>query len=189
MLTTYYVWENLCNLPKVLQLLGIFTDFDSLFLLLQNSFLALVSSISFELKEWGFWASKIELEAILDLFFFRLKIEGLPWKLPSELSSAKTVLSTAKTVEVNFGVEGRQFSWLVQGNLLKGIVIWLVAARSVVQSPVRALDSNFSNNFSLFQLLHLFNFYKYCWPYIGYHLEFFFGYFYIEGVPKLLSLE
>ena len=35
-----------------------------------------------------------------------------------------------------------------QGNLLKGIVIWLVAARSVVQSPVRSLDGNFSNNFS-----------------------------------------
>ena len=91
----------------------IFDDFDSLFRLLQDSFLALVSSISFELEEWGFWASKIELEAILDLFFFRLKIDGLPWKLPSELSSAKTVLSTAKTVEVNFGVAGRQLSWLV----------------------------------------------------------------------------
>ena len=77
--------------------------------------MALVSCISFELEEWGFWASKIELDAILDLFFFRLKIDGLPWKLPSELSSAKleTVLSTAKTVEVNFGVVGRQFSWLV----------------------------------------------------------------------------
>jgi hypothetical protein len=45
-----------------------------------------------------------------------------------------------------------------QGNLLKGIVIWLVVARSVVQSPVRALDSTFSNTFSLFQLLQLFNF-------------------------------
>ena len=55
---------------------------------------------------------------------------------------------------------GFQPSTLKQGNLLKGIVIWLVAARSVVQSPVRALDSNFSNTFSLFQLLHLFNFYK-----------------------------
>ena len=34
-----------------------------------------------------------------------------------------------------------------QGNLLKGIVIWLVLARSVVQSLVRALGSNFSNTF------------------------------------------
>ena len=31
--------------------------------------------------------------------------------------------------------------------------IWLFEARSVVQRPVRALDSNFSNTFSLFQLL------------------------------------
>ena len=42
-----------------------------------------------------------------------------------------------------------------QGNLLKGIVIWLAVARSVVQSPVRTLDSNFSNTFSLFQLLQI----------------------------------
>ena len=35
-----------------------------------------------------------------------------------------------------------------QGNLLKGSFIWLVVARSVVQSPVRALDSNFSDTFS-----------------------------------------
>ena len=38
---------------------------------------------------------------------------------------------------------------LKQGNLWKGIVFWLVVARSVAQSPVRALDSNFSNTFSL----------------------------------------
>ena len=43
----------------------------------------------------------------------------------------------------------------MQGNLLKGIILWLDAAQSVVQSPVRALDSNFSNNFSLFQHLQL----------------------------------
>ena len=30
-----------------------------------------------------------------------------------------------------------------QGNLLKGIVIWLVTARSVVQSTVRPLDIKF----------------------------------------------
>jgi hypothetical protein len=42
-----------------------------------------------------------------------------------------------------------------QGNLLKGIVIWLVAAQSVVQSPVKAFDRNFSNTFSLFQLLQI----------------------------------
>ena len=34
-----------------------------------------------------------------------------------------------------------------QGNLLKGIVIWLVAAQPLVQSPLRALNSNFSNTF------------------------------------------
>ena len=48
-----------------------------------------------------------------------------------------------------------------QGNFLKGIVIWSVAARSVVQSPVRALDSNLSNTFFFistftpFQLLQI----------------------------------
>ena len=52
----------------------------------------------------------------------------------------------------------RAYLDLKQGNLLKGIVIWLVAAQSVVQSPVRALDNNFSNTFSL--PLHLFNFSK-----------------------------
>ena len=35
-----------------------------------------------------------------------------------------------------------------QGNLLKGIVIWLVLAQSGVQSPERVLDCNFSNIFS-----------------------------------------
>ena len=29
---------------------------------------------------------------------------------------------------------------------MEGIVIWLVAAQSVIQSPVWALDSNFSKN-------------------------------------------
>ena len=33
---------------------------------------------------------------------------------------------------------------------MEGIVIWLVAAQSVIQSPVWALDSNFRNTFSLF---------------------------------------
>ena len=42
-----------------------------------------------------------------------------------------------------------------QSNLLKGIVIWLVVAQSVIQSLVRALGSNFSNTFSLFQLLQI----------------------------------
>ena len=47
-----------------------------------------------------------------------------------------------------------------QGNLLKGIVIWLVAARSVVQSPARALEGNFNNTFFIstftpFQLLQI----------------------------------
>ena len=42
-----------------------------------------------------------------------------------------------------------------QGILLKGIVIWLVAARSILQRPFRALESNFSDTFSLFQLLQI----------------------------------
>ena len=33
---------------------------------------------------------------------------------------------------------------------MEGIVIWLVAAQSVIQSPVWALDSNFRNTFPLF---------------------------------------
>ena len=43
----------------------------------------------------------------------------------------------------------------VLGNFFKGIVIRLVATRSEVQSPVRAVDSNFSKTFSLIQLIQL----------------------------------
>ena len=35
----------------------------------------------------------------------------------------------------------------------------------------------FSNTFSLFQLLQIFNFYKQCWPYIGYHIDIFWNFF------------
>ena len=38
----------------------------------------------------------------------------------------------------------KNFWDIEQSNLLKDIVIWLVEAQSVVQSPVRAPDSNFS---------------------------------------------
>ena len=48
-----------------------------------------------------------------------------------------------------------------QGNLLKGIVILLVAARFVVQKT-----TSFSNIFSLFQLETKTTFYKQCWPYM-----------------------
>ena len=34
--------------------------------------------------------------------------------------------------------------------------------------------SSFSNIFSLYQLLQLFNFYKQCWPYLDYHSKFLF---------------
>ena len=46
------------------------------------------------------------------------------------------------------------------GNLLKGIVNWLGAARSVVYVCKTALDHSFRSIFSLFRLLHLFNFSK-----------------------------
>ena len=35
------------------------------------------------------------------------------------------------------------------------------------------------NTFPLFHLSQFFNFYKQCWPYIGYHLECFCGFFFI----------
>ena len=53
----------------------------------------------------------------------------------------------------------REYLDLNKGDLLKGIIIWLVAAQLVVQSPVMALENNVSNTFSVLQLLHLFNFY------------------------------
>ena len=49
----------------------------------------------------------------------------------------------------------REYLDLNKGNLLKGIIIWLVAAQLVVQSPVMALENNVSNTFSLFQLLQI----------------------------------
>ena len=69
----------------------------------------------------------------------------------------------ASTVPKNLGVgvnfrpcsegyflSGRDNNTSAQNNSLKGIVLWLVAARTVIQSPERALDSNFSITFPFF---------------------------------------